>query len=908
MVVLAGLCACQELPPVNEPEEAKEQEEEEEGLPPVDDSTAPTLISAEIPAPIGTKVSLTPVGNGLSLAWEAGDALRVVGQAGGDGTLFSIVEEGMTPSKAGFSGKAVSGNSFTVLYPGTYASEQAWNERSYAGQVQKGNASTAHLEWNAKLSGLSSYSPLVFEEHDGQVYSQNGVLKFVFTLPEHFASLEAISLSAPQAVFPLTNSAEGTKTDQLKLLLEDFDFTKRDIVAYLMVSAAPVTLETYTVTLFGPEGQQESVDKTAPEGGLQIGGGMVSVVSLSAGDLHEPLFWGGSGTQEDPYQIKTVKHLKNLGLEELRDPAIFFKLIGDISLTEAQAEAFEEINQFCGTLDGDGHCITGLTTPLFGNLYGSVKNLDITADINHNGSSNARFSGTDYGLGILAHYAYRDATKHPDNYLQNITVRGRVVSDGVSKNHNYLVGGMLGASNGVPMTACKNYASISVDNMSLGSSSTRVGGLVGAIQSATSANATDCENHGTVNVASVTTTGEVSVGGLFGHCGQSVTLTNCDNAATGTVKATCSHADITWVATAGILASSGAEVKLAACDNHAAVTNSTSAAKTLYTAGVVCNLSCTTKTAGGLSITGCTNDGAILDDSAYGTKVSHWMGGIVCRMDGAAPTDYNTVFIKVADCTNDGTVSLSAASVGYARVGGIAGYIGNYALFSACENKKAVSVASQSSAIHAAGILGETNKGAHLDGVINHGSISVTGTATSTFRVGGTVGNFVLNEPFSGAGSPRATLENSYNDGTISAETPNTTTVYFGGLVGGCTTGAGYVLNCTNKGNVSYTVSGGATLSRLDIGGIAGYYGTAGGKLDGNKSNCAVSYSGTVTTPHAKQILGFCGTGSTFTVSNNHLAGSVQGTGITSANYTDYIAQKTSGSFTDFDTNSFWSE
>ena len=902
LALVVAFCACQKLPPVNEPGEAVEQGEEEEGLPPVEGDTSPSLISAEIPVPIGTRVSLTPVGNGLALAWEAGDALRI------NGELFSIVEEGMTPSKAGFTGKSVSGSSFTVLYPGSYASEQAWDERSYAGQTQSGNASAAHLEWNAKLSGLSRYNSLVFEERDDQEYSQNGVVKFVFTLPDYIESLEAIGLKAPEAVLPLTNSADGERTDELKISLTGFDFTHRDVVAYMMVSAVPVTLNAYTVTLYGPDGFRESIDKEAPEDGLTIGGGYVSVISLGAGDFNEQLFWAGSGIEDDPYQIKTVKHLQNM--ETLAStPDVFCRLIDDIELTSAEADAFKEINNYWGMLDGADHTISGLTTPLFGNLYGSVKDIDITADISFNGVSNARFLGSDYGLGILAHYAYRDANKNADNFIKNVTVRGSLTSNGVSKNHNYLVGGMLGASNGVPVSGCINYASISVDNMGLGSSATRIGGLVGALQSATTATATDCVNNGTVAVASVTTTGEVSVGGVIGHSGQSVVITNCDNASTGRVSVACNSADITWVSAAGVLASSGAEVKLMDCDNLASITNSTSAAKTLYTAGVVCYLSCTTKAAGGLSITGCNNLGAIVDDSTYGTKVSHWMGGIVCRLDGAAPTDYNTVFINVANCENAGPVSLKAPSVGYARVGGIAAYVSNYALFSGCENKGAVSVSSISTAIHTAGILGETNKGAHLDGVINQGDVYVTGTATSTFRIGGAVGNFVLNEPFSGAGNPRATLENSFNYGFVSAETSNTAPVYFGGLVGGCTTGAGLCLNCTNLGDVSYAVVGGGTLPNLSIGGIAGYYGTAGGELNGNKSNCAVSYSGTVTTPRAAQILGSCGTAGAFTLSNSKLSGSVQETSVTEENYTDFInAYKAGGTFTDFETNSFWAE
>ena len=98
-VLLAlSLCACQELPPVNEPEEKPQQQEEEPGLPAIEETAGgPTLINAEIPPVVSTKVSMT-AGDaaGLALAWEAGDCIRI------NGELFSIVEEGMTPSKAGF--------------------------------------------------------------------------------------------------------------------------------------------------------------------------------------------------------------------------------------------------------------------------------------------------------------------------------------------------------------------------------------------------------------------------------------------------------------------------------------------------------------------------------------------------------------------------------------------------------------------------------------------------------------------------------------------------------------------------------------------------------------------------------------------------------------------------------------
>lgn len=71
--VAAAMISCEKsLPKVNEPDEEESQEQEEPGLPAIDDTSAPTLIAAEIPSSVGTKVSITASDTpGLALAWEA---------------------------------------------------------------------------------------------------------------------------------------------------------------------------------------------------------------------------------------------------------------------------------------------------------------------------------------------------------------------------------------------------------------------------------------------------------------------------------------------------------------------------------------------------------------------------------------------------------------------------------------------------------------------------------------------------------------------------------------------------------------------------------------------------------------------------------------------------------------------
>lgn len=960
----------------------------EEGI---DNLSSPTLIRANIPEEI-TKVSLTPgeSGVGLNLAWEAGDQLTVIGNST---EQFTIVD-GFTATNAEFAGDPVEGSSFTILYPGqTYQTVAAINARSYTNQVQIGNANTDHLEWNAMIENVSDYSGLNFAGA-----KQNGALKFHLQLPADFTKVYSVSLSAPSAIFSIDNG-DSDKVSELTLTLKDDASTDgitlgsdKILTAYMMVSWNENAIEAGTELTIKAQGDQQdpwTKVKTVGEDGFTIAGGKVTGLKLNNSDWDEPLFWGGSGTQADPYQIKTVRNLQNITtLEKTAD--VYCVLIDDIALSSAQASEFTEIKDFWGFLDGDNHTITGLTTPLFGSLYGSVKDIDITANITFNGTNTAQHNGTDYGVGILAHYAYRDNAKNATSALDNVIVRGSLTSDGVTKTHNYMVGGMVGADNGVPMTGCKNYANVTVQNMALttGTVYSRVGGLAGAIQDNATVAPSNCENYGNVEVVSASMVGTLSVGGVFGFCTQPVTIsncdnfgavtvtaatttnaasndahivaggvlgntsttitlsgcdnagavsignvttnnnvavggvigystsrftiTNCDNASTGTVTLTnaCNNASIASASCGGVVGHATGQINMTGCDNHANVTNSTVAAGSYSTGGVAAKLSTSGKDAGGVIISNCNNDGAILDNSAYTTKKSRFVGGIAGHINGAAPTDYDHIYVNVSECTNDGTVTLGAASAGWPRVGGIVGLLEHMANFNNCENKKAVTVSTNSTVILVGGCVGHAAICANFDGFINRGAISATGTTSdgTGIRIGGVVGNYVLSEPFSGAANPRSTLKNSYNYGTVSVSSANTNTVYQGGLVGGSTSGAGYLLDSYNYGDITYTVTGGATLSRLDIGGLAGYWGTGGSKLDGNYTKCAVSYSGTVTTPHAKQVLGYCGSTGTFTVSNNHLAGSVQGTTITADNYTSYISQKASGTFTDYDTNSFWSE
>ena len=152
-----------------------------------------------------TKVALTPDGDGLHLAWEAGDALRVV--SGSQSELFTI-KDGFTDHEASFTGTAVSGTSFDIIYPGTFASVAEAEKSDFSYQVQDGNGSTAHLRYAALLSGVDNYTDIAFTEewaaaHGGAI-KRSGAIKMELALPAGVTAVSGVSVDLAGRELALT--------------------------------------------------------------------------------------------------------------------------------------------------------------------------------------------------------------------------------------------------------------------------------------------------------------------------------------------------------------------------------------------------------------------------------------------------------------------------------------------------------------------------------------------------------------------------------------------------------------------------------------------------------------------------------------------------------------------------------
>ena len=109
---------------------------------PVQGPAETVTITASIPDPVGTRVAAGDAETGLSWAWEAGDKITVIGTTP---SVFDI-EEGFEPQKATFTGKPVTGDKYSIIYPGTVTSASGLEALSWDAQVQQGNDSKAHLQ------------------------------------------------------------------------------------------------------------------------------------------------------------------------------------------------------------------------------------------------------------------------------------------------------------------------------------------------------------------------------------------------------------------------------------------------------------------------------------------------------------------------------------------------------------------------------------------------------------------------------------------------------------------------------------------------------------------------------------------------------------------------------------------
>ena len=212
----------------------------------------------------------------------------------------------------------------------------------------------------------------------------------------------------------------------------------------------------------------------------------------------EPVFSGGIGTEEDPFQLISWSDL-----DLVRDYAdAHFVLMNDLDEGSpgyaGTGDAWSPIDGFTGNFDGNGHTINGLTSTI-GGLFAEIRGEAILKNL---GVINANISSATDNAGILVDAAQENPL------IENCFSTGSLVSSGRSSQ-----GGLVGRLNGVGATILGSWSSAEV--VANAGNARWTGGLVGYLREGLIE-----DSYATGNV----TTAAGQVAGLVGRAGAGTDL------------------------------------------------------------------------------------------------------------------------------------------------------------------------------------------------------------------------------------------------------------------------------------------------------------------------------------------------------------------------------------------------
>jgi hypothetical protein len=212
----------------------------------------------------------------------------------------------------------------------------------------------------------------------------------------------------------------------------------------------------------------------------------------------EVMFSGGSGTEEDPYQLTSWADLD--GVRNFADAyfVLMNDLDGDSPGYAGTGDTWSPIDGFTGTFDGNGHTIDGLTSTI-GGLFLQIGGEAIVKNL---GVINANISSTTDNAGVLV-----DAVDDSASVVNSFTT-GTLESSGRSSQ-----GGLVGRVNGAGASILGSWSSAEVS--ATAGNARWTGGLVGYLREGLIE-----DSYATGNVTTVS----VQVAGLVGRAGAGVDL------------------------------------------------------------------------------------------------------------------------------------------------------------------------------------------------------------------------------------------------------------------------------------------------------------------------------------------------------------------------------------------------
>ena len=477
-----------------------------------------------------TKVDFTQETNKVDLAWSASDALTIIGEDTDEAQTFTL--SGVSGSKANFTGTAVTGSSFTVLYPGTVTSVAAMDAKSFTGQTQTGNESLAHLTgaWTAKVTGLSDFSDVKFAAPAGGTFAQSGILKFHIQVPDVVTAVKGVGIEAPSAVFYTDNAS--TKAASLDLTLSGVTLdAKHAFTAYMALSqkssetvAAGETVKVKFTDSYDNVWEKEIT--LTQEFVLQAG--KVNVITLDKSAWTSTgRYAGGTGVDGDPWLITEPIHMQHIAADLVSGETKYFKMMEDVDMSGESwtplnnADPYDKVINF----DGNRKAVSNLSNPLFYDLNGTVENLTISnAAITISGSgSNFGILGRQIGVGATVQgVTLSDCTL---NLSPSATCAGGLVGDitagagkvniskcrieGGSIYAIHYAGGLIGRN---LSTAGEITISDCYSTCDLGVKGRFVGGILATHEGASTLSVTNCYSTSAISAGSMG-----AGGGIIGY-------------------------------------------------------------------------------------------------------------------------------------------------------------------------------------------------------------------------------------------------------------------------------------------------------------------------------------------------------------------------------------------------------
>lgn len=508
-----------------------------------------------------------PVSLDDRFSWKAGDCLRVSGEESG---IWKILP-GFSSAFGRFSGKEVSGTSFSIYY--SEAGIEASPEQPVF-NVQYRNANKETPASYFTVSGLTSLTDTVSLSKlaEGAEFMGNGLIGANLVFPRQVVYLNSLTLKASRPVFHASDDAQEAG-DSLRLEFPGIDvgLFKQKFRAVFQTSCHAVNLsEGDTFEFTASSGNTAVRTVVSPVPGLYGSGFRMEIDAENA-------VWEVIGGDDTEFVISDVGQLLQVR-EKLSEGITRFRLAADIDLSAEEWTPVVTDGDAEFDFDGAGHKISGLKVKsgvkypsFFGRFSGVVKDLvfedpEIVADL-------AEVNPT----AVVA--AYVSSSGSGNVLIKNVDVTGASLNVAVSQASP--CGILVGQVSGARIEDCSVSGTV---RHSGAAAEVNVGSLAGRID----AGCTVAGCSGTADV--VLNAGRVA-GGFIGSIRGESEVYGCSF--TGSVS---SDATITYAG--GFIGHIAGKVKVRGCSSHASVSKGAG-----NTGGFIASVF---SGASGSSISGCT--------------------------------------------------------------------------------------------------------------------------------------------------------------------------------------------------------------------------------------------------------------------------------------------------------------